>query len=261
MTKSEWNKLVSKATKFNPEAFEEIVMQKRKTILFYTTKFVYNPAFAEDAAQEVIICMYKSIGNLQNPEAFNVWMHRIILGVCSRINSKNPFSDPIDEVENILLEEQTGMLPEGAAELKEKQLHISNAIGSLPARQRLALTMFYYDEMSYKEIAQVLGVTVSGISSTIVKAKRSLKMKLSEKQTHTEAADTLYGMSFAVAIKQTFQAEANFLAKQKYSERVVDNALNEAILKRSYTGLKVVDYSIRAVLFLPYLWPQPLYLL
>lgn len=203
MQTAEWNKLIKKAMGGDAKAFEAIVQQKTKSILFCTNKFLYNPSFAEDAAQEIILSMYKSIHLLQNPQAFHVWMHKIILGVCSRMNKKYPVLSANEE-EWERQPDTVFALPEQAAESGESRRLVMEAVNRLPARQRLTILLFYYEELSYKEIAQLLDITVSGVASTIASAKKSLQRNLS--------GQVLHGVALVPLLTQTLQAEANALA-------------------------------------------------
>lgn len=226
METAEWNKLVKAAIKQEPGAFELIVQKKMKSILFCTNKFLYNPAFAEDAAQEIIICMYKSIHMLQNPKAFNVWMHRIILGVCSRMNKKYPASSCVNTDEEYVYEKQNDFLmPEHEAENNEKRSEIMAAINELPARQRLTIIMFYFEELSYKEIAHLLDITVSGVASTIANAKKSLQKNLS--------AQVLQGVAIAPLLSEVLNAEANIITGSSKMLRLGEMTKGASAIEKS----------------------------
>jgi RNA polymerase sigma-70 factor (ECF subfamily) len=61
---------------------------------------------------------------------------------------------------------------------KERSRQISEALQSLPENQRMALILKRYDDLSYQEIAQVLGCSVSAVESLLVRAKRTLQETL-----------------------------------------------------------------------------------
>lgn len=248
MTKSEWNIIVCAAIKQDPQAFDAIVCKKMKTILFYTKKFIYQPSYAEDAAQEVVLQMYKSFGSLQTPEAFNVWMHRIILGVCCNMNKKFPAFSYIDDMEEAPLETKVTVLPQIAAEENDRNLRILEAVNSLALRQRLAITMFYYDEMSYKEIAQVLGITVPGVSATMGRAKKALKMRLSKKEDMQDEEKLFLGMFFAPALSSAFEAEANLLTDPSTLKDLTEKSLKSTdAIRKSAVRIKAA-FSVKALL-------------
>jgi RNA polymerase sigma-70 factor (ECF subfamily) len=61
---------------------------------------------------------------------------------------------------------------------KERSRQISDALHSLPDKQRIALVLKRYDDLSYQEIAKVIGCSVSAVESLLVRAKRTLQEKL-----------------------------------------------------------------------------------
>ena len=61
---------------------------------------------------------------------------------------------------------------------KERSRQISDALQSLPDNQRMALVLKRYDDLSYAEIAQIIGCSVSAVESLLVRAKRTLQEKL-----------------------------------------------------------------------------------
>jgi RNA polymerase sigma factor (sigma-70 family) len=60
----------------------------------------------------------------------------------------------------------------------EQSLHLSNALNELPARQRLAIVLKIYDGLSYHEISQIMGRSVSAVDSLLIRAKKNLRKKL-----------------------------------------------------------------------------------
>lgn len=204
MTKQEWNNLIRSAQRGDTDAFESIYRAKLNLIMMYTSQLVYDSTLAEDAAQEVVVSMYKSITKLQHPEAFNVWLHRIILGVCVRFNKNNPVRPimRLDEITQVPSEQETVPLPVAAVELADQKKRLLQIVDNLPNRQRLVIIMYYFDEMSYKEISQVLGITISGVAANILKAKKTIKTKMAHEGTKHEAGEALFGIGFATAIQK-----------------------------------------------------------
>ncbi len=61
---------------------------------------------------------------------------------------------------------------------KERSQQITEALQSLPENQRMAIILKRYDDLSYQEIAQIIGCSVSAVESLLVRAKRTLQEKL-----------------------------------------------------------------------------------
>lgn len=170
--------LVEKASNGDQKAFEEIIRLKSRTILFNSLSIIGKYQDAEDAAQEVILKMYKNIKGLKNPKAFNAWMQRIITNVCYSMGRKKKsrhekldFEDYSDQ----LVEEEKEFLPHEYVETIESQNMLKEIVDDLPEKRRRAIIMYYFDEMSYSEIAYAMNVTVSTVSTNILQAKRTIK--------------------------------------------------------------------------------------
>jgi RNA polymerase sigma-70 factor (ECF subfamily) len=121
------------------------------------------------------------------PEAkFTTWIYRIATNVCfnelksARRRRWFPFHR-YDEDEGITIEETLSNGSPTAEDLllaRERSSEISDALKGLPENQRMALILKRYDELSYQEIAQILGCSVSAVESLLVRAKRTLQGKL-----------------------------------------------------------------------------------
>lgn len=250
MTKQEWNKTVKAARRGSAEAFETIYEAKIKVILLYTNRLLRNSADAQDAAHEVVLCMYKNIGTLQSVEAFNVWLHKIILRTCFQYNKKEGRA-PVAHAQPACeepCETAVDSLPMAAAEQSESTRHMLQTLDSLAPRQRLVLIMYYYEDMSYKEIAAVLGITTSGVAANLLKAKDSMKKKLSDHKPE----EALLGAALCKALDAEGDAALNGaanLAKGGASWVAVHSAAQQAAGSAAPSALAtVLKFSVSMVL-------------
>ena len=102
---------------------------------------------------------------------FRTWLYRIVINLCLNANRRPadlPLAaagDPADPAPDA-----------GAAlELAERDRRLAAAIDALPARQRAAIVLTYQEGLSNAEVAAVLDVSVSGIETLLVRAKRALR--------------------------------------------------------------------------------------
>ena len=107
--------------------------------------------------------------------AFTTWLHRVVINLCiDRRRRAAPIT--LDAAPD---------LPDGAPdaldglESKESAERVRSAIGELPARQRAALVLCYYEGLSNGEAAEVLEMSVSAVESLLVRARRNLRKSLS----------------------------------------------------------------------------------
>jgi len=183
MTKEQSTELVRKAQRGNRDAFEELIQAKQRQILFLSYAKIGNMHDAEEVAQESIIAIFRHLDGLKNPEAFDAWLHRIIISNCHKHLRKygvlKTETDADDEAINVL-EEGADFIPEEYAEKEELRREVYQVVMSLPEARRDAILMYYYEDMSLKEIAEATGVAEATTASTISRARKMIKEKIGE---------------------------------------------------------------------------------
>lgn len=137
-----------------------------------------NRQDAEDVTQEVFKSVYLGLPGFKEEASVNTWMYRITLNKCNEfLRTKNRkkrkgillslFDSPsIESTET----------PELMYILKEAEWRLWQRIQGLPEKQRLAMTLFAMDDLSYQEIARIMNVSVSAIESLLFRARTQLKL-------------------------------------------------------------------------------------
>ena len=176
----------------NDESFRIIVDKYQRLILNSCYRFVYNRETAEDLTREVFIEVYRSINMFRNDSKLSTWIYRIAISksldyLKSRkrkkrfANSKSLFENE-DMIGSTSLKDEIQapdeQSPEKLLDNDDRIKVLSLALDCLPENQRIAFTLSKYDEFSYKEIADVLGITISSVESLIHRAKVNLRKKL-----------------------------------------------------------------------------------
>lgn len=167
-------------------AFRLLVDTYQKFVLNSCYKFVYNRETAEDLTQDVFIEVYRSINVFRADSKLSTWIYRIAISKSLDYLKgqkrkkrfailKSLFGE--DEVEErISVPESIG--PDMILENEDRIKVLAWALNKLPENQRIAFTLSKYDEMSYQEISEILGVSISSVESLIHRAKLNLKKKL-----------------------------------------------------------------------------------
>ena len=178
--------LMARIAKGDEGAFEILVSRHQTSVLNLIYRFIGDRTQAKDFAQEVFIRVWQAAKSYKPEAKFTTWLYRITANLCfnelKSARRKKWFSSHLsDDQRGDTLEE---MLPDGAPSAedllleKERNRQISDALQSLPESQRMALILKRYDGLSYQEIAQVIGCSVSAVESLLVRAKRALQEKL-----------------------------------------------------------------------------------
>lgn len=134
-----------------------------------------------DASQEILIRMLTKLDQLQDPQAFWGWIKSMTANYCRNVLSRThkEAQFPEDEDGNSLLDtfetldDQT--VPEKALDNDESRNMILALVDRLPALQRQCVLMFYYDEMSVREIAAALEISDGTVKSRLNYARKAIK--------------------------------------------------------------------------------------
>jgi RNA polymerase sigma factor (sigma-70 family) len=130
---------------------------------------------AEDVAQEAFVRIWKQAPHWKEGEArFDTWIHRVALNLCyDRLRGRR--EDPVAELPD---EPDHDAQPDLQHDARERDERVRAALAKLPARQREALVLNYYQELSNIEAAALMGITVDALESLLARARRSLRAQL-----------------------------------------------------------------------------------
>ncbi len=170
----------------HPRAFEQLVELHRNQVVNICYKFLHNREDAEDIAQEVFLEVYKSISTFRKEAKLSTWMYRIAVAKSLDYLRKQKRKKRFGQVRQLLgLKAETEHVPASLHTNPEKELEkqerfriLQDAIDSLAENQKIAFTLSKYDGLSYAEIAEVMGTTISSVESLIHRAKKNLQKKL-----------------------------------------------------------------------------------
>lgn len=167
---------VKRAQAGDAEAFDWLVRRFQDRAVAYAASMVGDLQGAEDAAQEAFVEAYCTFSSLRVPEAFLVWLRKIIWKRCHRqMRGSHLKTVPLETVgESCGLDSD----PQSLAEKHELQAEISQAIQSLPAGERAVVTLFYMGQHSHREIAEFLTLPVSTVKSRLHEARSRLKERI-----------------------------------------------------------------------------------
>jgi RNA polymerase sigma-70 factor (ECF subfamily) len=177
--------LMAKIAEGDENAFEILVRRHQTSMLNLIYRFIGDRAQAKDFSQEVFIRVWKAAKTYEPKAKFTTWIYRISANLClnelkSAERKWSQFRSPGSEDHDKGIEARSddSPSPEDLLLAEERSHQIADALQSLPANQRMALILKRYDDLSYHEIAQILGLSVSAVESLLVRAKRNLQEKL-----------------------------------------------------------------------------------
>lgn len=167
--------LVARVGARDASAVRVLVARKLPRLLALATRMLGDRSEAEDVAQETFLRIWNHAPRWREGEArFDTWLHRVVLNLCyDRLRGRR--EEPVDT-----LPEMPDTQPEPAAhaELRARDARVRDALAALPPRQREALVLQYYQDMSNIEAAGLMGITVEALESLLARARRGLRAQL-----------------------------------------------------------------------------------
>ena len=184
MEKERIDVLVRRAQNGDLQAMEQLLEAAHTPVSYQCRKMMSRPEDAQDLTQEILLAVYQNIGKLEEPKAFWSWLNRITATRCmnalTRTHVDLQFAED-EEGHSILddLEETDEQsIPDKAIDNAETARMIDEIVSNLPEAQRLSTLMYYYDEMSIKEIAQIMGVSENTVKSRLKLARKAIEEKV-----------------------------------------------------------------------------------
>lgn len=173
-------------------AFEELVRRHGDRLLGYLRRMSRNHQQAEDYFQETFRRVHEKADTFQGRSSFKCWLFKIAGNVAfdgMRKDKREPQMSLItaDGGDSDCLEARAAVMtsqpgdPYQAAVRAEQAARVRQAIENLPERQRATLVLAYYQGLSYREVAQVLGCSLGTVKTQMYRALRTLADILPDK--------------------------------------------------------------------------------
>lgn len=166
-----------------------ILVEKYQAMVFRTCMgYLHNKDDADDLTQDIFLQVYQSLNKFKGESSFSTWLYRIAINASlnrMRKNTGNPILHRIDsffrtaDEYEFFLPVFDAENPESILIQKEHSKWVQNALDSLPETQRTAIVLSKYEDLSQKEIAEILNTTEGAVEALLQRAKANLRIKLS----------------------------------------------------------------------------------
>jgi len=154
------------------KAFKKLLNENRQVISKICNAYSNNEEEFEDYFQEVALQIWKSYESFEGKSKISTWIYRISLNVClSEIRKKER------RISTYSLKPEIDSLKQEQKDNQEQIKELYRAIRTLKKIDR-AIIILYLEEKQYKEMAEILGISVSNIGVKINRIKKELKEKL-----------------------------------------------------------------------------------
>lgn len=169
--------LVLRCKRGERQAFDELVRQWEGRLLYYVRRLVATEEDAWDVMQETWLRVYKGIRSLDSPNSLATWLYQV-----SRCTALSHWRGHYRAHARL---EESGNLEEIAAEEPERfedaeQVH--RALSCISLAHREVLTLFFLEDLSQEQMAEVLRIPLGTVKSRLSYAKRALRSVLQQKE-------------------------------------------------------------------------------
>ena len=163
-----------------------LVSKYHKQVITTAFHFVHNMDDAEDLAQDVCIEILESIGQFKRTSSLSTWIYRITVNKSLNFVRKNKRKQLVKQFESFFRKtdgNSSTMISEPSVienpyDNTERKQMLDKAINSLPENQKTAFILSKYEELSYKEITEIMNLSLASVESLLQRAKQNLQKKL-----------------------------------------------------------------------------------
>jgi len=170
-------------------AFAYLVQKYRRPMVGFLYRMCHNPGAAEELAQEVFLRVYRSRSNYEASAKFSTWIYRIATNLAVNFARDTRHERPEVTMRLDEPDQETGTTLDLADDVltveeqmlkRERLAAIRSKVNALPERQRMAVIMHKYQQMDYRQIADVLKLSESATKSLLFRAYETLREQLKE---------------------------------------------------------------------------------
>ncbi len=169
--------LLMRVAQGDPAAVRALAARKLPRMLALAGRMLGDTSEAEDVAQEAMIRAWRQAPTWTPGAArFDTWLHRVTLNLCyDRLRRRReiPTERPPEQSDE-------GPAPDRGLEAADVGRRVAAAMAVLPDRQREAVALCHYQEMTNIEAAAVMGVSVEALESLLSRGRRALRVALSD---------------------------------------------------------------------------------
>jgi RNA polymerase sigma factor (sigma-70 family) len=169
--------LVLKAKEGSQKAFADLMQRYKDSIYFMSLKMVNNKEDAMDITVETFAKAFEKLDKYQPEYAFSTWLFRVATNNCIDFLRKKKLNtvsidNMLDDDDDRPMQIKADTLnPEESSIKKQQSEELKLLVESLPPRYRNLLTLRYFDELSYEEIAQQLDLPLGTVKAQLFRAK------------------------------------------------------------------------------------------
>lgn len=178
MTDQQENAIINEVRGGSKDQYRFLVERYHRGLVQHLYNITLDGHMAEDIAQDAFIKAYEKLSQYDEKYAFSTWLYKIADSLAYRqIKQRKPVSD-IDELQEFIADDRPTASDEADKALAKNAVH--KAIAKLPLDYRQVVTLYYWDNRSYEEIAEIIERPIGTVRTWLFRAKDQLRKELYE---------------------------------------------------------------------------------
>jgi len=154
--------------------FRILVNTYQERMYWHIRRMVYSHEDADDVLQNAFIKVYRSIGKFKGDSKLYTWLYRIATNeAITLLNKRKKTASSSIDAEDLNLSNH--LKADDYFDGNEAEILLQNALASLPDKQRQVFTLRYYDEMTYKEMSEVLETSIGALKASYHHAVKKIE--------------------------------------------------------------------------------------
>lgn len=181
--------LIQRFHEGDASAFENLFQKYKSLVVNLAFRFVRQGDVAEDIAQDVFLKVYEKKYRVERRAKFSTWLYRVTVNASLDLQRRKKFSGRSleEEIEDARgrktsladqLMDRGSLSPAQTAVQEEIQFLVQREIEQLPEKLRTPILLYQFQEMSYQEIASILGLSGKAVERRLYHAKEKLRKRL-----------------------------------------------------------------------------------
>lgn len=232
MNKEKLSSLVVKAQEGNNQALNDLFTETYNDVYYFALKTVKDETLAADITQETFVTIFKNINSLSDPVAYPAWSRQITYRHCLQYIKKQNRETTVEENEDgstifdTIQEDREDFIPDKNLDKEDFKRTILEIVDSLPEEQRAAVILYYYDELTVNQIAEIQGVTSGTVKSRLNYARKAIKSSVEnyENKNHIK----LHSVGILPLLLWLFRTDANACSMSMPTVQTVASSVSVA---------------------------------
>lgn len=175
--------LIARAQQGDSQALTQLVLSQQHYVYSIAMSVLKHPEDAADLSQEAFIRLFRALPQYNGESRFTTWLYRLVVNMCRdelrRRGRQVPITAPSsdeDEADQMagVADDDRWADPAQALDSREVRDQVRRALAQLEEHYRLVLTLYYFEDMKYTDIADILDIPLNTVKSHIRRGKERL---------------------------------------------------------------------------------------